>query len=267
MSSSQHPISKRLQGKVALITGGASGIGACAAKLFAQNGAKVTIADVQSDLGHSVAEEISSVSTYPVAYVQCDVSKESDVQAAVDGVVSAHGKLDIMYSNAGIMGKLTGMQILTADSQDFSRVLEVNVKGAFHCAKHAARVMVPQKSGTILFTASSVTETYGNAPHAYTASKAATVGLMKNLCVELGAYGIRVNSISPDGVPTPMAMNALGMDRKAIQALGSQRASLKGTVLDENDIAEAALYLASEESKFVSGLNLVVDGGYNLKSA
>ncbi|CAN1138186.1 Short chain aldehyde dehydrogenase 1 [Linum perenne] len=267
MSSSQQPISNRLQGKVAFITGGASGIGACAAKLFALNGAKVTIADVQSQLGHSVAEEISSISPNPVTYIQCDVANESDVQTAVDGVVSTHGKLDIMYSNAGIMGKLTGMQILTTDGEDFARVLEVNARGAFHCAKHAARVMVPRKSGTILFTASSVTETYGNAPHPYTASKAAVVGLMKNLCVELGVHGIRVNSISPDGVPTPMAMNLMGMDRKAIQALGSERASLKGTVLDENDIAVAALYLVSDESKFVSGLNLVVDGGYNLKSA
>ncbi|CAI0438135.1 unnamed protein product, partial [Linum tenue] len=194
----------RLQGKVALITGGASGIGAAAAALFAHNGAKVIIADVQSELGHSVAEQITSTSLFPVAYVQCDVSKESDVENAVNGAVSSHG---------------------------------------------------------------SVTTTFGNAPHAYTASKHAVVGLMKNLTVELGGYGIRVNSVSPDGVPTPMAMKAMGMDRKAVQELGSQRASLKGTMLDENDVAEAAMYLASEESKFVSGLNLVVDGGYNLKSA
>ncbi|CAI0438134.1 unnamed protein product [Linum tenue] len=267
MSSSQQPASNRLQGKVALITGGASGIGAAAAALFAHNGAKVIIADVQSELGHSVAEQITSTSLFPVAYVQCDVSKESDVENAVNGAVSSHGKLDIMFSNAGIMGQLAGMQISTADGQDLMRVFEVNVRGAFHCAKHAARVMIPEKSGVILFTASSVTTTFGNAPHAYTASKHAVVGLMKNLTVELGGYGIRVNSVSPDGVPTPMAMKAMGMDRKAVQELGSQRASLKGTMLDENDVAEAAMYLASEESKFVSGLNLVVDGGYNLKSA
>ncbi|CAI0438127.1 unnamed protein product, partial [Linum tenue] len=262
-----------LQGKVALITGGASGIGAAAARLFAGNGAKVIIADVQFRIG-PLRRRRNQLHLSPprhlppmLAYVQCDVSKESDVENAVNGAVSSHGKLDIMFSNAGIMGQLAGMQISTADGQDLMRVFEVNVRGAFHCAKHAARVMIPEKSGVILFTASSVTTTFGNAPHAYTASKHAVVGLMKNLTVELGGYGIRVNSVSPDGVPTPMAMKAMGMDRKAVQELGSQRASLKGTMLDENDVAEAAMYLASEESKFVSGLNLVVDGGYNLKSA
>ncbi|CAI0438133.1 unnamed protein product [Linum tenue] len=146
--------------------------------------------------------------------------------------------------------------------------------------------MIPEKKGAILFTSSGVMAKYGDAGNPYTASKNAVTGLMKSLSVELGKYGIRVNaispggiatpmavegirvnSVSPDGVPTPMAMKAMGMDRKAVQELGSQRASLKGTMLDENDVAEAAMYLASEESKFVSGLNLVVDGGYNLKSA
>ncbi|CAL1413141.1 unnamed protein product [Linum trigynum] len=172
-----------------------------------------------------------------------------------------------MFNNAGIMGQLAGMQIVTTDGQDLAKVLEVNVRGAFHCTKHAARVMTGEKRGAIIFTANSVTTTFGNAPHAYTTSKHVLAGLMKNLTVELGGYGIWVNSISPDGVTTPMAMNALGLDRRAVQKLGSQWASLKGTVLDENDVAEAALYLASDESKFVSELNLVVDGGYNLKSA
>ncbi|CAI0540146.1 unnamed protein product [Linum tenue] len=157
-----------------------------------------------------------------------------------------------MFSNAGIMGQLAGMQIATTDSQDLAKVLEVNVRGAFHCAKHAARVMIGGKKGVIIFTTSNITTMFGNAPHAYTTSKHVVVGLMKNLTVELGGYGVWVNSISPNGVPTPMA--------EAVQELGSQQASLKGTMLHKNDVAETALYLASDESKFVSGLNLVVDG-------
>ncbi|CAI0456020.1 unnamed protein product, partial [Linum tenue] len=265
----------RLAGKVALITGGASGIGAATARLFAQNGAKVVIADVQSSLGDSVAKEASSNSQHPVSFVRCDVTKESDVESAVDAVVSAHGKLDIMYSNAGVTGDSSGHRILTVDAEELRRVLEINVVGGFLCAKHAARVMIPKKkgirlfrqTGTILFTPSVVTDTFGLFAHTYTASKHAQEGLVKNLCVELGQYGIRVNAVSPADVPTPMAMKALGLDRKGVQEFYAQKSALKGLLLDENDIAEAALYLASDESQFVSGLNLIVDGGYNLRSA
>ncbi|CAL1414501.1 unnamed protein product [Linum trigynum] len=274
MDSAQRSVSKqRLAGKVALITGGASGIGASTAALFARNGAKVVIADVQSDLGHSVAGEISSsysASPHPAAatFVCCDVTKESQVASAVDGVVSAHGKLDIVFINAGVPGDPAGNRIVVADEDDLRRVFDVNVFGGFLCAKHAARVMIPaKKGGVILFTASVLTETYGFFAHAYTSSKHAVVGLMKNLCVELGEYGIRVNSISPTGVPTPMGMKILGLDREGVQDLCSEKAALKGVALDENDVAEAALFLASNESKFVSGLNLVVDGGFNLRSA
>ncbi|CAI0455313.1 unnamed protein product [Linum tenue] len=137
----------RLAGKVALITGGASGIGAATARLFAQNGAKVVIADVQSSLGDSVAKEASSNSQHPVSFVSCDVTKESDVESAVDAVVSAHGKLDIMYSNAGVTGDSSGHQILTVDAEELRRVLDINVVGGFLCAKHAARVMIPEKKG------------------------------------------------------------------------------------------------------------------------
>ncbi|CAI0438132.1 unnamed protein product [Linum tenue] len=148
----------------------------------------------------------------------------------------------------------------------------VNVFGAFFCAKHAARVMIPEKKGAILFTSSGVMAKYGDAGNPYTASKNAVTGLMKSLSVELGKYGIRVNAISPGGIATPMAVEVSGMDAATLQGIFGAKAALKfgvleGTMLDENDVAEAAMYLASEESKFVSGLNLVVDGGYNLKSA
>ncbi|KAF2289601.1 hypothetical protein GH714_037400 [Hevea brasiliensis] len=260
-----YPPFPRLEGKVALITGGASGIGESTARLFARQGAKVVIADVQSDLGHSVSKEIRSESGQPVSYVQCDVAKDSDVENAVKTAVSMHGKLDIMFNNAGITGKYDP-SILSIDREDFKKVFDINVYGGFLGAKHAARVMIPQKKGCILFTASIASVCYCGIPHAYTAAKHA-VGLTKNLAVELGKHGIRVNCISPGGIPTPLASKAMGgVDMKTLQETCMADAILKGVPVDANDVAEAALYLGSEESKFVSGLNVVVDGAYSLRN-
>ncbi|KAG6678615.1 hypothetical protein I3842_14G089300 [Carya illinoinensis] len=169
-------------------------------------------------------------------------------------------------STAMSLGLLWAMQnILSVEQKDYKRVFDVNVLGPFLGAKHAAKVMIPAKRGTILFTASASTESHGLASHIYTASKHAVVGLTKNLCVDLGQYGIRVNCISPHAVATPLFLKASGIDdKKQAEDLISSAANLKGPVLEAGDVAEAALFLASEaESKYVSGLNLVVDGGYS----
>ncbi|KAA8516784.1 hypothetical protein F0562_017106 [Nyssa sinensis] len=256
------PLAKRLEGNVALITGGASGIGEATARLFAKHGAKVIVADVQDDLGHSLCKDING-SEEIVSFIHCDVTKESDVQNAVDSAISKHGKLDIMFNNAGIGGNMES-RILASDNDDFKRVLDVNLFGAFLGAKHAARVMIPEKKGSILFTSSVASVISGEIPHAYTASKHAVVGLANNLCVELGQYGIRVNCISPFGVATPMLRKGMGMmEKKKVEEVVAGVANLKEVVLEPEDIAEAALYLGRDESKYVSGINLVVDGGYS----
>ncbi|PIA38094.1 hypothetical protein AQUCO_02800025v1 [Aquilegia coerulea] len=251
-------LAKRLEGKVALITGGASGIGASTAKLFAKYGAKVVIADNQDDLGGSVCKEVEDIK-----YIHCDVSQENDIKYAVDTTMSNYGQLDVMFNNAGLLGGRNASQILTSDIQDFKKVFDVNVYGGFLGAKHAARVMIPARKGSIIFTSSAASVTAGDTPHSYTASKHAVVGLAKNLCAELGQYGIRVNCISPYAIATPMNTNFMGLDQTEAEGIMSEAANLKGLVLKAEDIAEAAVFLGSDESRYISGINLVVDGGYS----
>ncbi|XP_058108972.1 secoisolariciresinol dehydrogenase-like [Magnolia sinica] len=257
MVSASHlaAVAKRLEGKVALITGGASGIGEQTARLFNRHGAKVVIADIQDELGHSISKELGPTDT---SFIHCDVRDEAHVQNAVDSAIAKFGKLDIMFNNAGIID-MTKPSIFENEKADFERVLSINVTGAFLGTKHAARVMAPARRGSIIITASVASVSGGITTHAYTCSKHAVVGLTKNAAVELGRYGIRVNCVSPYVVGTPLAKNFFKIEDAA-----SVYSNLKGVALKAEDIAEAALYLGSDESRYVSGHNLVVDGGFTI---
>ncbi|ESW04465.1 hypothetical protein PHAVU_011G096800 [Phaseolus vulgaris] len=246
---------KRLEGKVAMITGGASGIGEATARLFSKHGAHVVIADIQDHLGLSLSKELESAS-----YIHCDVTNEDHVENAVNTVVSKHGKLDTMFNNAGITGA-NKTSILDNTKSEFEAVINVNLVGVFLGTKHAARVMIPAGRGSIVNTASVCGSIGGVASHAYTSSKHGVVGLTRNTAVELGAFGVRVNCVSPYVVATPLAKNFFKLDDKGVHGVYT---NLKGAVLEPKDVAEAALYLASDESKYVSGHNLVVDGAFTV---
>ncbi|GKV38869.1 hypothetical protein SLEP1_g46729 [Rubroshorea leprosula] len=168
-----------------------------------------------------------------------------------------------MFNNAAIMDKMKP-RIIDNEKSDFERILSVNVTGVFLGIKHAARIMVPARRGCIISTAS-VSSTIGKiATHAYTASKHAVVGLTKNAAVELGQFGIRVNCISPFAVATPMSTSFIGIKHEEVEKMTNSIANLKGVTLKAEDVANAALYLASDEARYISGHNLLIDGGYTI---
>ncbi|KAM7275091.1 hypothetical protein ACFE04_016957 [Oxalis oulophora] len=252
----------RLEGKVALITGAASGIGEESVRLFAENGCSVVLADIQDELGLQV---VTSIGSDKVIYRHCDVRDEKQVEETVNYTFLKFGKLDILFSNAGIIGPISS--ILDLDLTSFDDTMATNVRGMAATIKHAAGAMVKHKiRGSIICTTSVSSTLAGTGPHAYTISKHALVGLVRTACFELGSYGIRVNSVSPFGVATPLACQAYNLEPSQVEANSSELANLKGILLKARHVAEAALFLASDESAYISGQNLAVDGGFTVVS-
>ncbi|KAL6657136.1 hypothetical protein ACP70R_004916 [Stipagrostis hirtigluma subsp. patula] len=263
---STSPNSERLAGKVAVITGAASGVGKATAREFIRHGAKVILADVQDDAGRAIAAELGPGATY----ARCDVAEEAQVAAAVDLAVELHGRLDVLYSNAGVSGSMAPLPLGALDMAEFDRVMAINARATVACVKHGARVMAPRRSGCILCTSSVAGVIGGSMAHPYSVSKAAVIGLVRSVAGELASHGVRVNSISPYGIATPMTMGVMAQmlpgvgDDERRRLVEEDFSELRGAVLEAEDIARAAVYLASDEAKYVSGHNLVVDGSFSV---
>ncbi|GKE18799.1 xanthoxin dehydrogenase-like protein [Tanacetum coccineum] len=264
ISSNDPPlVAERLLGKVALVTGGATGIGEGIVRLFHKHGAKVCIVDIDDQLGQQLCQTLGE----NTCFIHCDVTIEDDVSRAVDFSVTSFGTLDIMVNNAGIGGPPCP-DIREFSLSTFDKVFDVNVKGPFMGMKHAARVMIPSKKGSIISLSSVASAIGGLGPHAYTGSKHAVLGLTKSVAAELGNHGIRVNCVSPYAVLTNLALAHLHEDeRTEVAAAGfrafiGKNANLQGVDLLREDVANAVLFLASDEARYVSGANLFVDGGF-----
>ncbi|XP_066346178.1 momilactone A synthase-like [Miscanthus floridulus] len=256
------PAARKLEGKVALITGGASGIGDCTARLFVKHGARVVVADIQDGAGAALCAELGGADV--ASYVHCDVTVEGDVAAAVDHAVARFGALDIMFNNAGIGGAACH-SIRESTKEDFERVLSVNLVGPFLGTKHAARVMVPAgRGGCIIGTSSLASAVAGAASHAYTCAKRGLVALTENAAAELGRHGIRVNCVSPAAAATPLATGYVGLEGEAFEQAMEAVSNLKGVRLRVADIAASVLYLASDDARYISGHNLLIDGGFSI---
>ena len=254
---------QELAGKVAIVTGGASGIGRATAELFVERGASVVIADVDTRRG----EELAGLLGPAALFRRTDVAEAEDIQSLVDFAVDRFGGLHVMVNNAGISGAMHN-RFLDDTLEDFRRVMDVNVLGVMLGSQRAARHMAKQGGGSIINTTSIAADLAGFGVMTYRASKAAVAQFSRSIAIDLAEYGIRVNCIAPGHIPTEMTSYAApGMTPEAAErvsrAVGAvlkanQPLKRQGTV---RDVAQAALYLASDCSAQVTGMMLPVYGG------
>ncbi len=251
----------RLQGKTAIVTGGTSGIGARTVEIFVTEGARVAIAGRTVEKGERLAEALGD----NAMFVATDVAREADIEALVAQTVERFGRLDCLFNNAGIPGPNEPIAHISWDG--YSRCMDVLLGGVMMGMKHAARVMKRQGSGSIINNASVAGQHTGYGDHVYSAAKAAVIHVTRTAAMELGERGIRVNSISPGAILTPVFGKALGLSTGDAEATVDKlddmfraRQPIPRAGLPE-DIAHAALFLASDEAGFVNGHDLTVDGG------
>ena len=249
----------RLQGKVAVVTGGASGIGLACVTRLVEEGASVVIADIDAEAARAAAARIDPDGVRVVG-VACDVSRRADCDAAVATAVERWGALDLLHANAGVPFAGPFEEV---DEPTLDRVLDVNLKGAFLSAQAAVPVLRERGSGCIVFTSSlqGVRARPGFTP--YTAAKHGVVGLMRGLALELAPHGVRVNAVLPAPTDTPMLTRFLpGMADDPEQAMERFRASVPlGRLAQPEDIANGVVWLASDEARMVTGHTLMLDGG------
>tara|TARA_R110002072_G_scaffold36301_3_gene106971 strand:+ start:6760 stop:7638 length:879 start_codon:yes stop_codon:yes gene_type:complete len=247
----------RLKNTVAVITGGASGMGKATALRFLQEGAKVVIADFNSQTGKTTLDECAELGfSDNIRFIKTDVASEPDIEAMLQYALDQYGRLDIVFNNAGVGGALGPLTETTVEAWDYT--MNVMAKGVFLGIKHAARIMIERgQGGSIINTASVAALSGDGGPLVYSAAKAAVVSLTKSAAVELARHKIRVNAICPGFILTPLADG--GRPEKARVAFA--KAQPWPECGSGDDIAGVALFLASEDSRFVTGDHIIVDGG------
>ncbi len=245
------PDTQEMQDRVVIVTGGAAGLGAAAVRRFAAAGAVVECWDLNDTAGEQLAAELE-----PVTYRRVDVADSAAVDAAMDAAHGAHGRVDVLINNAGITRDGT---LLKMEDAAFDQVVDVNLKGVFHCGRAAARIMVAQGSGVIVNT-SSVVALYGNFGQTnYVATKSGVIGMTRVWARELARKGVRVNAVAPGFIATEMVQ---AMPEK-VRTMMAEKAPMQ-RLGEPAEIAEAYLFLASDRASFVNGAVLSVDGGITL---
>ena len=248
----------RLANKVAIITGAGSGMGKCAALLFASEGAKIAASDINEAAVKETVAEITKKGGEAIA-IRTDVSKAPDVERMVNETVAKFGKLDIIYNNAGIEGDSGFVANLT--EEQFDRVIAINLRGVWLGMKYALPQMMKQRSGSIINTASiaGIVGIKGGTP--YAAAKAGVIAMTRVAALEYGRYNIRVNAICPGAIETPMAQRIRGEGVEP-NPRAIKRISVLERMAQPEEIARVALFLASDDASFATGAPFIIDGGW-----
>jgi len=242
--------------KVVLITGAGNGIGRATALAFAQQGAKVVVADMSRSAGEETTALITQAGG-TASFILCDVTKDQDVQSMVDGTIETYGQLDIAFNNAGI--EIESSKLADGDEETYDKIMDVNVKGVWRCMKYQIPALLKQTTSAIVNTASIAG--LGAAPKMsiYSASKHAVIGLTKSAAVEYGRKGLRVNAICPAVIDTEMYRRATQNDPQKEQYVNSLHPV--GRIGQPEEVAAAVLYLCSDLAGFTTGVALPIDGG------
>ncbi|MCZ8513486.1 glucose 1-dehydrogenase [Paenibacillus filicis] len=249
----------RLQDKVILITGSGSGIGKATALLFAREGATVIVNDLAADKGLETVNEIANAGG-KAAFIQADVTNPESVKSMVDEIIAAHGRIDVLFNNAGVSG-VGAIHEVEPDAWD--RVININIRGVFLPCKYVIPHMMDRKDGSVINMSSCIAEIGLARRASYSATKGAVLALTKSMQVDYAPSGIRVNALLPGTVLTPFVEDYLRNSYDDIEQgyESLKKRQLSGDLLRPDDVAKAALFLASDDSKFMMGSPLYIDGG------